>query len=318
MKIDRIQNIRPELADDIVTVKLTGNITEIRYMSSYCGGTTRKTSKYSGINTLTNETVEFEHNSNRAQDKASVAQSLKRLRDLINTNLTDPETALWVTLTYAKNMTDTEQLYEDFRRFWLRFKYYLKVNGLPKAEYIAAAEPQARGAWHLHCLFLFQCKAPFIPNAEMERLWKNEPKDKEKGKGFTKTKGLKGNDNPGLYLTAYLGDMEINTDAAGNADEHASPDCQSKQKKKSIIKGARMNLYPTGFNLYRHSQGVKYPTIIKGITEAEAQIMVGSVEPDYEKTIGFIDENGEVVNFINYRQYNKAKRSTQKDENCSN
>lgn len=310
MKIDRIQDMHPESGKDLVTVKITGNITEIRYMKRYYGASMRKTSKSYGVDIRTDESVEFRHNTNRAQDKASVAQSLKKLRDLINTNLTDPSTALWVTLTYAKNMTDEKQLYQDFRRFWQRFKYYSKKKGHPKVEYIAAAEPQARGAWHLHCLFLFENEAPFIPNAEMERLWKNEPKDKEKGKGFTKTKGLRGNDNPGLYLTAYLGDMELDDNAADSSGHGASPDGQSEHKKKSIVKGARMYLYPVGFNLYRHSRGVEYPTVIKDIPEAEAQKMVGSAEPDYEKTVGFIDENGEVVNFINYRQYNKARKNS--------
>lgn len=307
MNIDRIPDKRPESSKDLVTVKVTGNIIEIRYMKRYYGASIRKASKRCGVNTRTNEPVEFQHNTNRAEDKASVAQSLKKLRDLINTNLTDPSTALWVTLTYAKNMTDEKQLYEDYRRFWQRYKYYLKKKNLPEAEYIIAAEPQARGAWHLHCLFLFENEAPFIPNDEMARIWKNEPKDKDKGKGFTKTKRLTGNDNPGLYLTAYLGDMELNDGTTNNDDEEVPTDSLSNRKKKSIVKGARMYLYPVGFNLYRHSRGVKYPTVIKNTTEAEAQKMVGFAKPDYEKTVGFFDENGEIVNFINYRQYNRAR-----------
>ena len=100
----------------------------------------------------------------------------------INANLTEPEKALWVTLTYAENMRDAKQLYEDFRRFWQRFRYYLDKHKHPTAEYITAAEPQARGAWHLHCLFLFfPEKAPFIPNSDMAQIWRH---------GFTKTKSL--------------------------------------------------------------------------------------------------------------------------------
>lgn len=149
---------------------------------------------------LTAEVKEFQHHTNRAEDKASVAQSLRKLRDLINSNLGDPEAVRWVTLTYRRNMTDPVRLYEDYRRFWQRFKYYLNKQGHPPAEYIIAAEPQGRGAWHLHCLFLFPGKAPFIPNADMARIW---------GQGFSKTKSLKDVSNPGLYLTAYLGDMEL-------------------------------------------------------------------------------------------------------------
>lgn len=130
------------------------------------------------VDKRTGEVKEFQHHSNRAEDTASVSQSLRKLRDLINANLDDPESALWVTLTYRENMTDAKRLYEDYRRFWQRFKYYLNKQGYPPAEYIIAAEPQGRGAWHLHCLFFFPSKAPFIPNRDMEKLW---------GHGFTKT-----------------------------------------------------------------------------------------------------------------------------------
>ena len=77
----------------------------------------------------TGEVKEFQHHASRAEDKASVSQSLRKLRDLINANLEDPETALWATLTYRENMTDPARLYEDYRRFWQRFKYYLSKQG---------------------------------------------------------------------------------------------------------------------------------------------------------------------------------------------
>ena len=48
-------------------------------------------------------------------------------------------------LTYAENMTDTRQLYEDYFRFWKRFTYWCKKNGHTKPEYITVQEPQGRG-----------------------------------------------------------------------------------------------------------------------------------------------------------------------------
>lgn len=302
MNINRIPDIRPEVAETPVTLKISGNLLEVKYMRSVPSTPIRKLDQDHGVDLRTGEVIEYKHNANRASDKASVAQSLRKLRDIINANLENPDTALWVTLTYAENMRDTTRLYEDYRRFWQRFRYYLHKHNHPRAEYITAAEPQARGAWHLHGLFLFPCKAPFIPNADIAKLW---------GHGFTKTKSLKEIDNPGLYLTAYLGDMEL-TEAIsagkthGRVTEVDSSDEQGNRKKKAVIKGARLYLYPPGFNLYRCSRGVIRPQVYQ-TTEAEAMEIVGTAPLTYEKTISITDGAGEVRNIINYRQYNKAR-----------
>lgn len=303
MNIDRIPDVRPDTPETQVTVKRCGHIIEIRYLRSSPVAVIEKVSAELYVDKRTGEVKEFCHSENRAESKASVAQSLRKLRDLINANLTDPETALWVTLTYAENMRDAKRLYEDFRRFWQRLRYYLDKQGHPPTQYIIAAEPQARGAWHLHCLFLFPEKAPFIPNADMAQIW---------GHGFTKTKSLKGIDNPGLYLTAYLGDMELSEalragSTRGRITRASTIDEQGKRQKKAVIKGARLRLYPPGFNLYRTSRGVKRPEIWQ-TTEAEAQEMIHGAPLTYEKTIAVTDEAGNVKNIINYRQYNIAAK----------
>lgn len=303
MNIDRIPDVRPDTPETQVTVKRCGHIIEIRYLRSSPVAVIEKVSAELYVDKRTGEVKKFCHSENRAESKASVAQSLRKLRDLINTNLTEPEKALWVTLTYAENMRDTKRLYEDFRRFWQRFRYYLDKYEYPPAEYIIAAEPQARGAWHLHCLFLFPEKAPFILNADMAQIW---------GHGFTKTKSLKGIDNPGLYLTAYLGDMELSEALRtgrirGQIAEVSTTDEQGRNQKKAVIKGARLRLYPPGFNLYRTSRGVKRPEIWQ-TTEAEAQEMIHGAPLTYEKTIAVTDEAGNVKNIINYRQYNIAAK----------
>lgn len=243
----------------------------------------------------TGEVKEFQHHDSRAADKASISQSLRKLRDLINTNLENPKTALWVTLTYRENMTDPARLYEDYRRFWQRLKYYLNQQGHPPAEYIIAAEPQGRGAWHLHCLFLFPCKAPFIPNADMARIW---------GHGFTKTQNLKGVINPGIYLSAYLGSLEL-SEAISAGLFKAGRLAETKDKSKTVIKGARLSLYPPGFNLYRFSRGVKRPEIWQ-TTEQEAQAEISGMPLTYEKTISITDEGGTIRNIINYRTYTRT------------
>lgn len=297
MNINRKQEHERPLNDSApVTLTVAGGVYEVRYMRQQGRPPPiQKLDADTGLDLRTGEIVEFQHHESRAQDKASVAQSLKRLRNIINANAENPNNLLWVTLTYSENMKDANRLYEDFRRFWQRFSYYLKKRDLPRAEYITAAEPQGRGAWHLHSLFLFSCAAPFIPNADMAKLW---------GKGFTKTTSLKGVDNIGVYLTAYLGDMEL-TEAISAGTLHDGRLDETKYKHKAVVKGARLNLYPAGFNIYRHSRGVKMPQVYR-TTEGKAQEIIGEAPLTYEATIELTDEAGEVKNVINYRQYNRA------------
>ena len=240
--------------------------------------TIQKLSADEYVDLRTGEVKEFQHTDNRAQSKSAVSQSLRNLRDLINSNLTDPETVRWVTLTYRENMADEKRLYEDWRRFWQRFKYYLHKRGLPTAEYIIAAEPQARGAWHLHCLFIFPEKAPYIHNSEIARIW---------GNGFTKTKSLRGISNPGLYLTAYLGDMEL-TEAMregmkkGQIKEVTSTDERGKQKKKAVNEKFRLfwNEFHSITQLPKENIA-KAQREWKKLSDKEQQLAIDKVEDYY-------------------------------------
>ena len=106
-----------------MTVKLCGNVIEVRY--AVHGPPEIAIEKLSAdlyLDKRTGEVKEFRHTENRGEALASVAQSLRNLRDIINANMTNPARALWVTLTYRANMTDPTKLYEDYRRFWQRFR----------------------------------------------------------------------------------------------------------------------------------------------------------------------------------------------------
>lgn len=306
MKIEQLkENIKPEL-NSIITVKKMGHITELRYMLVQTGGTIQKLNKDSYVDLITGEVKEFKHSKTRLANIESVSRSLRNLRDIINSNVLDVKKCLWITLTYAENMTDEHRLYNDFRKFNMRFQRYLRNNGMPKGEYIAAAEPQGRGAWHLHVILVFPSrKAPYIENAVLSKLW---------GHGFVSISSIKGIDNVGAYLSSYLSDMDaikaINT-----------VDCSSKnikivevkgeedeRRKKAIIKGARLRLYPTGFRIYRLSKGIKKPEVFK-MTEAEAMQEVKGAVLTYEKTIQLKDTQDKTINKIYYRRFNKrAKR----------
>lgn len=79
----------------------------------------------------------------------------------------------------------------------------------------------------MHCIILFTDrekfnKYPFIPNSDIAKIW---------GHGFTKVQSLKGVGNPGLYLTAYLGNMEL-SEAVSAGQFKAGQLAESKDKAK--------------------------------------------------------------------------------------
>lgn len=144
MNVERInEHLRPAPVQ-YVTVKEMGNITEVRFMTNDMGAVIRKIDRNTYRNLITGQVLEYKHGTSRVDSVKNIAQSLKRLREIINTNVTDTKKCLWATLTYAENMTDHKRLYEDYRRFNMRFQRYLQKNNLPSCEYIACAEPQER------------------------------------------------------------------------------------------------------------------------------------------------------------------------------
>lgn len=275
MEIKRLNKGEIDIdSGDIVAFKRMNNIIEICYCSN-------RNSKPNIINidkdfyylVSTGEVKEKRHIKSRADDLASVSQSLKRLRDYINFNVSDADKCLWVTLTYKENMTDSKRLYKDFVNFVKRFKY--KYG---QFEYIVACEPQGRGAWHMHCIFIFPDTKPYIPNKELASCW---------GQGFTKTKRLNNVDNIGAYITAYLGDIDYNEAVRLKIDpnfyetkEINEIDGEQLKVPKKVLKGARMVLYPPKFNLYRISKGIKKPPI-EMMTYSEAKEKIGDHIPTY-------------------------------------
>lgn len=310
MQIEKMKENVHVFNDSHVQLKTMGNIYEVRCTS--CHSTKipiLKLYKDYFLELTTGEIREFQHADRRTDNLASAAQSLKHLREYINTNVTDSHKALFITLTYAENMQSAETLYNDFRKFNMRLSYYLRKNRLPPYEYIVTIEPQARGSLHAHLILIFQVKAPFIPHEKLATLW---------GHGFVKIKALKNVDNIGAYLSAYLGDMELdevlatsNTKCKGfkiveSIDEHGN------RQSKAVIKGARLKLYPKGFRLFRKSKGIK-PPIVKGCTYAEAMQEMGNAVLTYEKTVKIAGDDGTIYNIINYRHYNKKYSQNKSD-----
>ena len=306
-KLDSIPIKNPNLP---VKVTVMGNVIEVQYMS-------RRNTKQT-IQMLpggeqfmivkTGEIKDIEHHKTRKDNKKGLYKTFANARAVINSNVIDVEKVRWCTLTYKENMTDTKRLYDDFKKFNMRFQWYCKQKGYSKPEYIVMMEPQGRGAWHAHLLYIWQDqKAPFIPNKDFAELW---------GQGFVKIKKLDNVDNVGAYLTAYLGDMELDqiqdkSKLIGAEIKQVEIEDEDGMKvTKAIIKGARLDLYPADFKMLRCSKGVKRP-VETMMYQDEVNKKVSAATKTFESAIKLTDSENEFETVIIKEQYNMARTKTQ-------
>lgn len=287
-----------------VKVTTMGNVVEVQYMEHRNNKQTVQ--MLPGCKEFvvlsTGEVKEVEHHATRKDNKKGLYKTFAKCRGIINANVTDVSKVRWCTLTYKENMTDPKRLYTDFEKFNKRFQYFCKVNGYSKPEYIVMMEPQGRGAWHAHLLYVWQdMKAPYIANKDFRELW---------GHGFVKIKKLDNVDNVGAYLTAYLSDMELD-EIQGKTDgktvKVVEVEEQGRKVKKSIVKGARLDLYPANFNMLRYSRGCKKP-IEEMMSQDEAEKKVLGATKTFESAVKMIDEITGFENTIVKSQYNLIRK----------
>lgn len=238
----------------------------------------------------TGEVKEFKEKAeNRKDNTSSLRRTFKKLRELINANTENPDYCRWVTLTYAENMTDPRRLYTDFDGFRKRFEYWNKKQGREKPQYISVVEPQGRGAWHCHVLFIFNEKAPFIENSKLAEIW---------GNGFVNVQALDNVDNLGAYLTAYLADLPIEEAEVGQFGE------VKEVNGKKYLKGGRLQMYPPKMNLYRTSRGIKKADVEYISPDKLDRSKLGGMT--YRRTIKITYDDGQ-SSFIDTQYYNKKK-----------
>lgn len=243
----------------------------------------------------TGEIKKYEHQDNRADNTTTLRKTFQHIRDLINTNISSDniDCVRWITLTYAENMTDTQRLYMDFKKFVQRLRYWCKKNGFNTFEYIGVVEPQQRGAWHWHLLLIWSQAAPFIDNTTLRDIWRG---------GFVKITALNRKiDNVGLYLTAYMCDLEL--EQTTEEDTQSSNVKVTTKNGKRFVKGARLSLYPTGLHIYRTSRGIKQPKVSK-MSHGNAVEYINSknAKLQYEKNFYFATEDYDT--YISKRYYN--------------
>ncbi len=272
-----------------------------RYMSAHSGGgCIRKIDKDSYVNKKTGEVLPFKHSDSREDDVKSVRETMQKIRDTINYNVSDVSCCRWLTLTYAENMRDAQKLKDDFHNFNTRTR---KAFG--RYEYIAIAEPQGRGAWHLHVILIFADTAPFMENSAVFRCWK---------KGWVKIRKLDNIDNVGAYVSAYLTNMEVDDArragvAFSSSDiiEVESPDEDGNKVSKRVVKGSRLHLYPPGFNIIRCSKGIK-PPVFEEVTrqEADRKISENGMKLFNRSTYRISDSDTGFKAMIQKERYKKA------------
>lgn len=278
---------------DLKTMGWTYQVTYIQHRNTKQNILRIDKDHYKNLNT--GEIKEVKHKESRAESKNTVKQSLKKLREIINTNIIDVYKALWVTLTYEENMTDPKQLYKDFDKFMKRLRYNYQDYNI---EYINACEPQGRGAWHCHVILIFDKDAPYIANDKMKELW---------GHGFTKTNKIYDINNIGAYLTSYLSDMKLEDVEENNIDyEHYDiKEVSINNEKKKVVKNSRLSLYPPGFRFYRKSRGIKNPTVER-MSYFSAKEKIGVPYPTFFKGMKIVDKENGFSNII-YREYYNTK-----------
>ena len=275
----------------IATVKTMGNIQEISVSDSRNHGVTIvPLSKEKYVVVSTGEVKRVEHHAlDRTENLRNLEKSMRNLSDLINANITSDnvEYCRFITFTYKENMQNSEQLYKDFKNFNKRFKRYMAKQGY-YYEYIITVEAQERGAFHLHGIFIFNKKAPFIENKILADMW---------GFGFVSIKSIDKNiDNIGKYLTAYLTDLPVDEDKSVSLELVGGEvkEITVKGKRKKIIKGARLKMLPVGIRIFRYSRGIKKP---------ETKLL------PYGKALEELSENG----YFKVNEYAVEIKDTERD-----
>lgn len=259
---------------------------------------------------VTGEMKFFKKSDKRADNKNSLAKSMKKARELINCNVQRDtiQNTRWVTLTYAENMTDTERLTKDRENFWRSMLRWHDKQNLPRPEFITIVEPQGRGAWHLHELWIYPTKAPYIPNEVVAKRWK---------RGWVTIKQLEDTDNVGAYVTAYLCDVPLDEAEQSGIDpakyeilEKEVTDETGKTVTKRFLKGARVKMYPAGMDFYRHSRGVNVP-VVEWLSIEQTMKKIGAATPTFQKNVRLLDDEKGYSNDLHYAYYNLARTNGQ-------
>jgi hypothetical protein len=274
---------QPQVGLRFKRVRVAGNIIDVKeYEHMNKDMPIRRLDEFYYVVVDSGEILPYDRSGSRAEGLWRLRTSMDGLRAILNANFSGSTSECWVTLTYRENMTDCKQLTRDRETFWKRLKR--KHPEIP-LEYVTIAEPQERGAWHLHEVWKrLDGQKLFIDQTELMTLWSH---------GGVNIKRLDKADNIGAYLTSYLLNL-VTMDSEGNI--------------KALNKGKRLNLYPPGMNFYRCSRGIFLPKWTNCMDE-KTEAIVRIETPNYRQVIELRDDKLERVQTVLWTQYN-TKRET--------
>lgn len=312
-EIKKLKDYDIDLRDEVTLITYNSWLKEILYVknkNSKCRVKLLPNHMYQNIETGEIKPCK-QQIENRSQGKDSLRKTFRKIREAINTNCTDVRKCKMVTLTYKEIMTDTKKFDSDINKFVKKFNYRYG-----KSENIKVCEVQSTKSLHSHIVFVWPDVAPYIDYDDVIRMW---------GKGFVKVSPLYGNvDNLGAYFTAHLSDLPVD-----ECDMTYEEICKKKlfvkevyldaetgkelKNPKYYVKGARLDLYPPNFRIFRPSRGLKKP-IKEKMEHRQALKKVDSDEPTFESAIQVLDSDGNELNVIVRKYYNSRRFPKEEDK----
>lgn len=244
--------------DEYVKVTEMGSIIELQSSNVRgIGGKTKRIDSEHYINTETGEVKKYKKKNpqSRYANYQSLSRSFKRAKELIYTNFKTPDRTAWITLTFYEPVSDAKEFDKYFKSFLKQLK---RRNPKNSYKYIVAIEFCADKTLHCHCLIFWE-KSNYIIK---DSFWK-------KGRMFIRNlNAISDIRNIGAYLTSYLTNMTI------EEYQELHPEINIPKEKikeiktfsdddsiilKRFVKNARLELYPPGFKIIRHSTNMEEP-----------------------------------------------------------
>lgn len=297
--------------NDIINIKLCGDIitlTKLNHINKT--GKIKKINKDEYILLKTGEVKKFNHSEKRIDNIASARKSVNRLKDYINSNVTNNiKKSRFLTLTYKNKMSDYNQCSNDATKFikTLKTKKYKEMFHYNSFEYITIYEPQGRNSYHLHIFLIFDKEGVFIPNTKLKNIWKH---------GYTKIRKLDFQcDNIANYFcyifsSMTVGEIRKSELSLSNLNKPITKEFvgpRGGKISKRVVKGARLNLMQTNTHLYSISRGIKraieYKELECGLVK---DAFLQNTKLVNTSTYVITDSNNKCVNQITKEIYKKT------------